>query len=1289
MDLSTSNGNGSNPAPRIGDGGSHDSPETVTPVIKVSLPDEDLPSDPAVAISPSQPPHKLVRSKSLTAIPGVGDEQLASTKSWKPSKRLSFLLPEKVAVPIISEKRRLEKRESKTGQDARTSSPSRHATFQHVIPAIKVRKLSEPKDNTNGCQVDVVVIHMCGNRKKNVDWEMSVFIEPKDKKETYLDEQCQARKRSQLRRTVSQGNESLLPPEVPDLQASAAAVNWLEDQDMLPKALPKARITAFGLDINQSISNSANAPIDLKFAATEILKEFLRQWDGDEQRSIVFIGHGYGTIVIEHLLFGDLLKTVGEDSRLQIVESTAAVVMFSPPLERFDNLISWMANDFNIPRCSAIFEARKANNDRAPNVIWDDFLKKTEPRNIATFGYLEQNNEPKKAKSTNAQPQTRLKRFDRTWTFDTDVDNIARISHANDIRFKNLAKAVSEYVGVHQLLRAGRIPDEDLIDDLLGASIDFNFENGKRQTVLHLAVEQGLDRLVKSLVNSGKVDLDRQDDSGNTALHISIASRFHHSRDMVFHLLKAGANTGVMNKLGKSAEELALEANISIKELFRKRPLVEGPIGPRTLVGGKPANPAAQASCQKAGMVAREVFKPTKSKPERHLPVYKSVHDFIYTDDNIDDFFQAAYHEHPGTAMCRWYHIPMNNMAWDLFAKLKLPHWPWPKPYKRSKIHYGRYMSPEATRLPGLPRSYSTPSHDSWVVFMPYISYESCLRQQQIASITERAGVTLPGIFRLSNLPFSRPRLIDRRRSRNNVGANILPSEDPEALAIKGYLNDHNHNQSQHLTFHVRRTLDQSYYNMLKDTSYRDRTQVVSRCAKLEWQDSPDHNVLMVDQLWLWFLKGKDGKPDTIITSFPSREGATYPQSTREADDLQGTILDPTDRKCISESTDLVSRILSVCCNAFDRHQHLESINFLYFFESAIGRAEEEETRLFRHFRRRANTLHSLHEKHPTYSEHRSMLLKKLLDILKESKLLKEIKDILDEIKMIKSVLKDQYKVVKSLQELVQPHHPSRGKGASHLHTENKFSNVLTLIRDTDESFDVMEAHAKQVENGLEHLLDLKQKQANLWEARSSREGAEEAAKQGKTILVFTVVTIIFLPLSFMASFFSLGVSIFPKQDGENNLPLGWVAAFLFGISFAVSIPFILLAFKIESFSSAWTRLTHSANKCAAFILLKPLGRVPSRRVRAKGQEWYRAWVSFIAKHDLPLRPDGETAARLKRETDGAAGAAAAAAAPPEPSSGSDSSSDGEVSDEEELDLAVRQTERQRNLLLWMKAAER
>jgi hypothetical protein len=47
-----------------------------------------------------------------------------------------------------------------------------------------------------------------------------------------------------------------------------------------------------------------------------------------------------------------------------------------------------------------------------------------------------------------------------------------------------------------------------------------------------------------------------------------------------------------------------------------------------------------------------------------------------------------------------------------------------------------------------------------------------------------------------------------------------------------------------------------------------------------------------------------------------------------------------------------------------------------------------------------------------------------------------------------------------------------------------------------------MHRHDKSTNSDqLEHLLDLKQKQANLWEARSSREGAEETAKQGNVAI--------------------------------------------------------------------------------------------------------------------------------------------------------------------------------------------
>lgn len=55
---------------------------------------------------------------------------------------------------------------------------------------------------------------------------------------------------------------------------------------------------------------------------------------------------------------------------------------------------------------------------------------------------------------------------------------------------------------------------------------------------------------------------------------------------------------------------------------------------------------------------------------------------------------------------------------------------------------------------------------------------------------------------------------------------------------------------------HIRRTLDQSYYWTLKDTSVRDGDQVVFRATSKPDQDHLLPRVVMVDQLWLWILDG-------------------------------------------------------------------------------------------------------------------------------------------------------------------------------------------------------------------------------------------------------------------------------------------------------------------------------------------------------------------------------------------------------------------------------------------------
>jgi membrane protein YqaA with SNARE-associated domain len=87
--------------------------------------------------------------------------------------------------------------------------------------------------------------------------------------------------------------------------------------------------------------------------------------------------------------------------------------------------------------------------------------------------------------------------------------------------------------------------------------------------------------------------------------------------------------------------------------------------------------------------------------------------------------------------------------------------------------------------------------------------------------------------------------------------------------------------------------------------------------------------------------------------------------------------------------------------------------------------------------------------------------------------------------------------------------------------------------------------------------MDLKQKQANVSEARSSRKQAEAAARHGRIILLFTVVTIIFLPMSFLTGWFSMNA----KDLNNSKLGLGFIAAIIFPISIAITVFALALAF--------------------------------------------------------------------------------------------------------------------------------
>jgi len=75
---------------------------------------------------------------------------------------------------------------------------------------------------------------------------------------------------------------------------------------------------------------------------------------------------------------------------------------------------------------------------------------------------------------------------------------------------------------------------------------------------------------------------------------------------------------------------------------------------------------------------------------------------------------------------------------------------------------------------------------------------------------------------------------------------------------------------------------------------------------------------------------------------------------------------------------------------------------------------------------------------------------------------------------------------------------------------ENLKTNAYTVYKDVRCNYNPL-VHPKTNIEKLCDLLDLKQKQASVTEAISARQEAKETARQGQTILLFTVITIIFV----------------------------------------------------------------------------------------------------------------------------------------------------------------------------------
>ncbi|RAH75043.1 uncharacterized protein BO66DRAFT_425377 [Aspergillus aculeatinus CBS 121060] len=528
-----------------------------------------------------------------------------------------------------------------------------------------------------------------------------------------------------------------------------------------------------------------------------------------------------------------------------------------------------------------------------------------------------------------------------------------------------------------------------------------------------------------------------------------------------------------------------------------------------------------------------------------------------------------------------WIHLPANNI---LILQLLGPQ-------KRDKLL--RHELWTSRQIRGSERSHISfmrpgyeeidETHD-FVIIMPYLHWETQRKQRRLEAFSlckfllESEADGLPSLVKqlsaenndilntFAEIPSSDPKIAalgqELRQFLTTVErskANKVPAQERLQKALQAYreeacasdrdmrlFDSYTSRQNVKHPLHIRRTLDQSFYYTLDNTSTRNKDQVVARYGIKEGRKEPI--VMMVDQLWLWC------SGNTIITCFPQRRECNPDDPDRfDMTDILENILHSISPDFKKKEGGigplwLIPRIVKECAGAFvDPMKNVEDeFRFLDMFSNSISRIADGEVACYQRFVKML----------------RVSSQQNLMDIDTESDLLREIKDILDELRMIRVVMEDQLKVIAAIR-------------APFSHAR---MSVWDDVRDSVERYldkvRSMQNEGQATVNSLNALMDLRQRHATLWEAKAT-------GMQGNTIMVFTVVTILFLPASFMASFFALPIMQFSKAESSDSLDLSYVVKWLMAFTVPVALFFISIAFYINDILNFLSRVTGHERRVA------------------------------------------------------------------------------------------------------------
>jgi hypothetical protein len=499
------------------------------------------------------------------------------------------------------------------------------------------------------------------------------------------DQGASKRKFQHLRRGSRQYDPENPPPDlgIPSPPKTAMGLHsWLKDPDMLPKEFPHARIIGFGL-------NLAGGEFDFDAGSAHILKRICNDCTS---QTIAFIGHGYGNFVVAKILeddriqnLSDLMKATQQD----IKECTVAAISFANPiaLTQRKDVRDWTAQELGFKAPGDI----KFDSETQCPLRWKDLRRAAGEEGLALLAVLDRPlpeywaeggastghgvriTTSKPVQITDGGPALKGEKQHAIQM----MAESAFFTGSDDPDFIILCNAITNAINTYDVIRAVERGEFFKVNSRIEKGSEFNVVNSMRQSVLHIAVKNRSQEMVKMLARcrNAKSLVDRRDIEGDTALHVALRDLSeqlnggylqNELHKIVEVLVRMGAETGVRNRIGDTAKSLVQtlkQIPPRTKELIRKPKIVKE-VQHQQLSQGKPPKRHGQYACQKTDAVVTTVFKERNSPINSFSPDPVSIEALLYSRRTIKGIMENL---QPTTSeqkniLYRWYHLPANNV---------------------------------------------------------------------------------------------------------------------------------------------------------------------------------------------------------------------------------------------------------------------------------------------------------------------------------------------------------------------------------------------------------------------------------------------------------------------------------------------------------------------------------------------------------------------------------------------------------------------------------------------------